>query len=370
MQKLLCLFRKKYGWAIFMAILLSLSTAYTLLDAFVIPKSYVVVDQPHSMITMDASSLPENLLISQNSAPSAPDTNIEGQILPHPENPQNINSLPSAPDASTSEPIITGSSITDPAMVEPTITESAIIEPIIGEMSYQDENITISIEKVTGDRVTFYVADIQLSDAGYLQTAFAKGTFGKNIIQNTSQIAAENDAIFAVNGDYYGFRDTGLIIRNGVLYRDIPRDEPDRIALTIDRAGNLSVAVEGTDMGEDLIRTGIIQSFSFGPLLVQDSQVVDSQTSVLADLHPRTAIGQIAPLHYLFIVADGRSKTSRGMTLSRLAQEFADRGAAIAYNLDGGGSATMWFNGQVINSPSSGRKTGERSVSDIVYIGY
>ena len=43
----------------------------------------------------------------------------------------------------------------------------------------------------------------------------------------------------------------------------------------------------------------------------------------------------------------------------------------IAYNLDGGGSSTMYFNGNVINNPTTnGKKISERSVSDIVYVGY
>jgi exopolysaccharide biosynthesis protein len=57
------------------------------------------------------------------------------------------------------------------------------------------------------------------------------------------------------------------------------------------------------------------------------------------------------------------------MTLNQLAQEFLKRGATVAYNLDGGGSSTMWPNGRIINSPADGRHDGERSVSDIIYIG-
>jgi exopolysaccharide biosynthesis protein len=57
------------------------------------------------------------------------------------------------------------------------------------------------------------------------------------------------------------------------------------------------------------------------------------------------------------------------MTLKQLAQVFVDRGAVVAYNLDGGGSSTLWFNGQIINKPTDGRTSGERKVSDILYIG-
>ena len=45
-------------------------------------------------------------------------------------------------------------------------------------------------------------------------------------------------------------------------------------------------------------------------------------------------------------------------------------GVQTAYNLDGGGSSTMYFQGQIVNNPTTGgSRIRERSVSDIVYIG-
>lgn len=82
-------------------------------------------------------------------------------------------------------------------------------------------------------------------------------------------------------------------------------------------------------------------------------------------------MGRIDDLHYVFVVSDGRTEESEGLSLLELA-EFMDRlGVETAYNLDGGGSSTMYFNGEIINNPTtSGRSIQERSVSDIVYIGY
>ena len=86
--------------------------------------------------------------------------------------------------------------------------------------------------------------------------------------------------------------------------------------------------------------------------------------------NPRTAIGQISELHYVVIVSDGRTSESTGLSLLELAQEFKDRGCTTAYNLDGGGSSTMYFNGEIVNNPTDGKSSGEREVSDIVYFGY
>ena len=87
--------------------------------------------------------------------------------------------------------------------------------------------------------------------------------------------------------------------------------------------------------------------------------------------NPRTAIGIIDNNHLVFVVSDGRTQQSEGLSLYQLANFMQTLKCNIAYNLDGGGSSTMVFNGNVINNPTNtGRHSSERKVSDIVYIGY
>jgi exopolysaccharide biosynthesis protein len=242
-------------------------------------------------------------------------------------------------------------------------------EPEISESSYSDKNINITIETTRIDDTTVYIADIQIADPSYLKTALAQNTYGRNVEQTTSAMAVAHNAIFAVNGDYYGFRDEGFVLRNGVLYRD----NGDGQALVIDANGNLSVVSERDANLSSLAADGATQALSFGPALVLDGEIAVAQGDEVGrakESNPRTAIGQIGELHYLIVVSDGRTDESEGLSLTALAEVFTDRGATIAYNLDGGGSATMVFMGEVINNPTSGRRIKEREVSDIVYIGY
>ena len=108
-------------------------------------------------------------------------------------------------------------------------------------MSYASGTKTISIKKVTtgtgANTLTYYVADVKLSTATLLESALAKNEFGTNIIEYTSTIAKNNNAIFAINGDYYGFRTDGVIIRNGVLYRN----KPARIGLAFYKDGSMKI---------------------------------------------------------------------------------------------------------------------------------
>ncbi|MEQ8155428.1 MAG: phosphodiester glycosidase family protein [Clostridiaceae bacterium] len=272
--------------------------------------------------------------------------------------------------------LVTVTSASDTTSVSASATETASSSQsnaVITNTSYEDENIKISIETVRKYDSTIYVADIQVTDASYLKTAFANNTYGRNIKATTSEIAEAQNAIFAINGDFYGFRDTGYVLRNGVEYRDTARSSGDDEALVIDKDGNLSIISENQVSMDSLVSDKVWQVLSFGPALVENGNiVVDSSSEVSQSMssNPRTAIGQVSALHYIVIVSDGRTSESAGLSLLQLAQEFKERGCTVAYNLDGGGSSTMYFNGEVVNNPTDGRSNGERKVSDIVYIGY
>lgn len=244
------------------------------------------------------------------------------------------------------------------------------------DWNYESNNGKISIQKVqTGsgdDLITYYVADVVLKNGASIQTAFAKDAFGTNITQNTSTIAANHGAVFAINGDYYGFRNDGVVIRNSTLYRD----EPAREGLALLSDGTMKSYDEEEETSASLLAEGVTNTFSFGPALVQNGVAVDNFDNVKIDTNfgnrtidnanPRTGIGMIALNHYVFVVVDGRSPDSRGMTLNEFANLFAELGATEAYNLDGGGSSTMYFMGRVVNNPQGKEK--ERGVSDIIYL--
>lgn len=243
---------------------------------------------------------------------------------------------------------------------------------VITGTSYTDENISIVLSEYREYDSAIYVADIRLNSADYLQTAFADSAYGKNVTAPTSQIARKNGAILAINGDYYGAQETGYVLRNGVLYRSSASAGQEDLVIWAD--GSFSMIIEGEISAEELAQRGAQQILSFGPALVLEGSVAVSQEEEVGRAkasNPRTALAVIEPLHYLFVVSDGRTAESEGLSLYKLAAFLQHLGAQTAYNLDGGGSSTLYFNGAVINSPTTnGRKIQERSVSDIVCIGY
>lgn len=257
--------------------------------------------------------------------------------------------------------------------------ESSVVESITyDDWNYQSSTVSISIKEYStgsgNDTVTYFVADVVLSDATQLSNAFADNQFGRNIIAYTSQIAEENDAIFAINGDYYGFRTDGIIIRNGVIYRN----EPARIGLAFYLDGTMKIYDETQTNAQDLLAAGVWNTLSFGPALIENNIIADNLSNVEIDTNfgnhpiqgnqPRTGVGIIDNNHFVFIVVDGRSSGySRGVSLTEFAEIFKALGCSDAYNLDGGGSSTMYFMGRVVNNPLG--KNKERGTSDILFIG-
>lgn len=250
-------------------------------------------------------------------------------------------------------------------------------EPVITEDTYESDSVSISISQIIegsgSNRVTYYVADVVLDDATALRGGFADNKFGENIIADTSDIAEYYDAVFAINGDYYGFRSSGIVIRNGVLFRD----DGARTGLAIYRDGSMEIYDETKTTGKELLEAGVWNTLSFGPALVDDGEIVDGIEDVEVDTNfgnhsiqgdqPRTGLGVIDDNHFVFVVVDGRSSGySAGVTMTEFAKIFLELGATEAYNLDGGGSSTMYFNGELVNNPLG--RGDERGTSDILYV--
>lgn len=301
-------------WAFLLAF-----TVYVALDTFVIPKAYVTnVSQESSLASTDSSN--SNALVTAHAS--------------------NVSSSAANENSKTEE----AEETTDP--------------------------YTITLQEYREYDTTIYVADVTLFSAQYLKTAFAKDTYGRNITEKTSTIAQANNAVLAINGDYYGSQESGYVIRNGVIYRDSGNSKD---ILCIYKDGSVSIESASEKTAQDLLDEGVWQAFCFGPALIEDSQITVSTNEEVGKAmasNPRTAIGIIDSNHFVFVVSDGRTSESEGLSLYQLAEFMQSLGVTTAYNLDGGGSSTMYYNGQVINNPTTNGKTiAERSVSDIVYIG-
>ena len=282
-----------------------------------------------------------------------------------------------------------------PEEISSLFTQEKVFVP---KKHYSDPDIYIDI---TTDRFedysTYYAADIRIRSLSYFKTALAHDTAGLNYNEKTSDIAIRHKAILAVDGDTYGSQKSGYVIRNGQVIRDtknLNRKKSEDLAIYAD--GTFEVFNERDYSLEDIAKKGAWQVFSFGPGLMNEGVKIIKKgeevgTAAQQNMNQRCAIGMIAPLHYVFVVSDGRIRESPGLSLYQIGKIMEARHCWCAYNLDGGGSATMYLDDGTGNANGLGALVnyctqelvgsrnaetlpvappiGEREVSDIVYIG-
>ena len=362
---------KKYRMLTAYVLMLAVFTAYVMLDTFVITRVYGdaadAVSGSESVQADDETqgSMAEDL---ESDAGGSEAGNMHSGKGPgkHSKSSGNSDSSSSSSDASSS-----GSSADSGSASVSGGSSAKSSAAVSTSDTYSDGNISITLKEYRENDTTIYVADVQLSSASYLKTALAQGAYGKNVTAKTSEIAGSVNAILAVNGDFYGAQEKGYVIRNGTLYRDTALANQEDLVIYKD--GSFGIINESNVTAEELISRGAVQTLSFGPALVQNGSIAvtsDEEVGKAMASNPRTAIGIIDENHYVFVVSDGRTSESEGLSLSQLAEFMQSLGVSTAYNLDGGGSSTMYFNGSVVNNPTTGGSTTkERSVSDIVYIG-
>ena len=223
----------------------------------------------------------------------------------------------------------------------------------VTENSYTSPDISITVDEVNEENLTYYVADIYVRDITCFQTALAENTYGSGFRDSIEDMAVLNNALLAVNGDYYGNTTEGVVIRNGVIYRANPTD-CDVCVLYYD--GSMKVMPGSSFSVEEAVEDGAWQAWTFGPALLDASGnpiTAFASTSRITNANPRTAIGYYEPGHYCLVVVDGRGESS-GISLPRLSRLFDTLGCNAAYNLDGGNSSIMVWGNEVINNPSGG----------------
>lgn len=191
------------------------------------------------------------------------------------------------------------------------------------DTSYKDNNISINLTTKNVSNTKVYIADITVSSSEYLKTALAQNTYGNNVTAKTSVTAANNNAILAINGDYYGANTTGYVIRNGVVHRNTVREDASNGDLAIYKDGSFGLVYEHDVSAEDLVKNGVVNLLAFGPTLVENGKIAVSSNSEVGQSmssNPRTAIGIIDKNHYIIVVSDGRTSESAGLSLYELAE--------------------------------------------------
>lgn len=358
---------------------------YSFLDTFIIPKNGQKMSFNNSAIDIPLWSVPTTSSSSKNTTSQSSNSNSTQSS----SNSSNFSSI--------IQPLQAGEYYEDKT-IEQIAALYTPTKEFVERKHYSDPDIYIDIttHRDKDDTTTYYVADIRIKNLGYYRTALAQDTFGRNYNERTSDLCNRKKGILAIDGDTYGSQEGGYVIRNGVEYRSTKKlDKRTNTGkaedLLIKRDGTFEIIDEHDTSFEEVSAKNPLHVFSFGPALVKGHQVsvVEDEevgTALGGNKNQRCCMGIIAPGHYVFVVSDGRTRESYGLSLLSLAEIMQELHCETAYNLDGGGSATMYLEdgtgnatglGHLVNYPHqntsgslpSNPRMQQREVSDIVYIG-
>jgi len=242
-------------------------------------------------------------------------------------------------------------------------------EVVVTENSYTSPEVSISIEKiVTGkgnDKLTYYVADVYVSSLDNFKTYTPRGEMVYFDTQSAEKMVSDSNAILAISGDFLTYQKSGFLVRNGEPY--VTNRNFNSICVLYPD-GVMETYMPGKYKVDEILAKNPVHVWSFGPPLLDKNGSVMSSYAVSAAVsyrNPRCGIGYFEPGHYLFVTVDGRQNGhSKGMLIKELAKVFEDYGCKTAYNLDGGGTAVMLFDGERISKQSNGK----RNLGDIILI--
>lgn len=224
---------------------------------------------------------------------------------------------------------------------------------------YINDDLKIKVMEEKTANQHYWIAEVVASKETPLKAEFANNTYG-GTRESLSTMANRAGAVLAINASGF-YTDTnkpmGSIVRDGQLLQTDPHFTWEVLSTTW--YGDLDFFQVNNQ--EDAYAADINDSFAFGPILVRNGTATEIKDT---SRHPRTAIGQLDDKRYVIVVAEGRLENAEGLTLTELQNIFLNLGCKTAYNLDGGGSSTLYFKGKILNTPSDGK---ERAIADMIY---
>lgn len=239
--------------------------------------------------------------------------------------------------------------------------------PVETENSYRASDIACTYTAYVDEenfhgRQEYHVIDIHVRDARQIRSCFSEDRFDRLTYSFLDELCEEKGALAAVSGDYARNRSAGLVIRDGVVYREKLDNTRDIGVLYMD--GTFETYTAKNVPLEEILSNAPWQCFSFGPeLLDEEGHAKTEFNTDVEKTNPRAAFGYYEPGHYCFVVVEGRKKGAAGMTMEELSRLMEELGCEKAINLDGGRTAQIAWAGKRINRPDQ-----DRRLNDMIYV--
>ena len=248
-------------------------------------------------------------------------------------------------------------------------TETKIMEK--SEINYYlDESILAITWKQVFDNFVYTISEVKISDPSQFRRYIADDTYNSNRLYLTTKMSEMNHAVVASSADYYRNRKFGTVVYNQQVLQVV--DPYIQDVCHVDSKGDLIFTHRGElqnfkETQKFVENNDIVFSISFGPVLVEDGVRCEPYyypIGEINDYYPRAALCQYDSLHYLVIAATAEGKYQRYQSIHDLAKNIESFGCKQAYTLDGGQTANIVMNHELINNINY---SYVKPLSDILY---
>ena len=234
---------------------------------------------------------------------------------------------------------------------------------------YLDDTIMVIAWKEYINERCCTMAEVKIAHGSQIRRKLAEDSYSSSVQYYASDMANAANAVIAINGDFYAFRDLGITVYQRNLYRNNPATVDSCFFtasgdMLFSRAGELMGEGEAQKFIED---NDVVFAVAFGPVLVDNGELQYCESYPIGEIdseYSRSCIGMTDELHYLLMTInhtpDGRPRAN----INELARFIYSKGVEKAYTLDGGQTAEIVMFGGPINHVDYGY---ERTVSDIIY---
>lgn len=234
---------------------------------------------------------------------------------------------------------------------------------------YLDETIFAITWKQAVNGCAYTFAEVKIADASQFRRFLADGKYNSGQLYTTTEMASSVNAVVASSGDYYGYRSIGIVVNDGHVYRG-----RGHLLDTcyIDDKGDLLFTYAGDYTDDESVQAFVDEnnvrfSLCFGPVMVRDGEYcvpANYNSGEINSPYARAALCQMGSLHYVVVTANNEDPCYNLPRVSEFGRSLQEMGIPIAYALDGGQTAAIAMNNQLINTVSYG---SQREISDIFY---
>ena len=171
---------------------------------------------------------------------------------------------------------------------------------------YLDDTIFAITWKQPVDNCVYTFSEVKIAHASQLRRFLSEGKYNSGILHTTTEMSESVNAVVAASGDYYGYREIGIVVNDGKVYRDRGHFLD---TCYIDKNGDLLFTYAGEFTEREPLQAFVDEndirfSICFGPVMVLDGEyrVPERYNSgEINNPYARAALCQLGELHYAVV---------------------------------------------------------------------